>query len=702
MFAVLAMAACLGFSAAAQEMPESEESADRAIDEELKWIHAEAVVFTEIATKTKIDADLAPGMVTVLKGKDLESKGVRTVFEALSLVPGVTTSINSVGDEYVIVRGIGGSFFSGNMKLMLDGVAVNDVLSASGFAVYHIPVAQIEKIEIIRGPGSVIYGDYAYAGVIDISTRKTGSQIYAGYSDYGSYSGGAALSCAVPDKNFNISLNVSGLNSDGADVYAGKDRLYEPFAGFDFSSFSQAPGKTNEAKKDRFAALSLKYKDFSLSGQYVSNGRGDYFGLIHVLAPPEERTEISHEHKAVEAKQIVTFSENFKADMKAGMHVYEYEMDYMLGLPPVDLLGFPSGSVVDGNYTEREFYGGAELICTALGNHTILAGTKYSEVSMKDICAAATLPESQGELVSLDDETMWILKDRTRRVFSAYLQDMYYIAQNFALTGGLRYDDYNDMENCLTPRVSAVWRLAEHHILKAQYSESVRPPTFTELYSKGNSFIKGNPNLDSEKIRSYETEYIYRKPGTGARITLFCSELEDKILYPVYADTFSGENIGYRNADSTMKSKGIEIEVEQELRKDLQASLNFSYSDTEDENGKPISGATDRLANASLTYKPEQDYVFSLQYHYAGDRHRAADDPRDDLKGFHTVDLTGNIFNLFIKGLTLRGGVKNLFDADIVYPAPVFKDGNSIIGYYYRDDFPRPGRELRTEISYEF
>lgn len=672
------------------------------LDGELKWIEAESVVFTEIATKTRMDADLVPGMVTVLKGEDLESKGIRTVFEALSLVPGLMTSINSVGDEYVMVRGIGGGFFSGNMKLMLDGVVVNDILTASGFVLYQIPVAQIETIEIIRGPGSVIYGDYAYAGAIDIKTRKTGNHLYGRYSSYDStYGGGGTVSYESPEKNFSISLNLSGWNSDGADVEAGKDRLWTPVFGFDFSPYSQAPGKTNEAKEDRFAALFLKYKDFSLSGQSVVNSRGDYFGIIHTLAPPEERTETSHEHQALEAKQVLNFSDRFKADIKAGMRDYEFEVDYMLGLPPIPEIGYPLGSAASTNHEEREFYGGAEFVWKSLRQHTVLLGTKYSDISVQDAGASSTIRES-GEMEEVTDESLWQIRDKRRRLFSAYLQDMYNITEKFALTGGLRYDDYNDMGAYLTPRISAVWQVAKNHILKAQYSESVRAPTFAELYSSGNSFIRGNENLDSERIRSYETEYIWRKPGTSIRMTLFYSELKDKILYPAYADTFNSANIEYQNAENTMKTKGAEFEFEHELRKDLQTAFNISYADTDDGGGEPISGVSDWLANARLTYHPAQDYMFSLQYHYTGDRHRAPEDPRDDLDGFHTLDFTANVFNLFTKGFTLRAGVRNLFDTDIIYPAPVFKDETGTIGYYYQDDFPRPGREYWVGIAYEF
>ncbi|QTA84965.1 TonB-dependent receptor domain-containing protein [Desulfonema magnum] len=296
----------------------------------------------------------------------------------------------------------------------------------------------------------------------------------------------------------------------------------------------------------------------------------------------------------------------------------------------------------------------------------------------------------------------WLLTDKKRKIFSAYFQHMYDITENFVLIGGLRYDDYNDMGNYLTPRISGVWRFSEHHILKAQYSESVRPPTFTELYSRGTSFIRGSEDLDSERIKSYETEYIWRKPGMGIRTTLFYSELEDKILYPAYADTFSSINIEYKNAQDTLKSRGAEIEFDLEMTKELQTGFNISYTDTNDGNGESIGGVSDWLANAWLICKPVQDYEFVLRYHYTGERHRDAEDPREDLKGFHVFDLTANVFNLFKSGLTLRAGVKNFFDTDIICPAPVYKDEKGITGYYYQDDFPRPGREWWMDISYEF
>ncbi|OQX27558.1 MAG: hypothetical protein BWK80_04580, partial [Desulfobacteraceae bacterium IS3] len=668
-----------GFSSALSAQDMSLKEADENIDQELRWLKAESIVITEIATKTGMDAELVPGMVTVLQGKELEDRGIRTVYEALSLVPGINTHINSMGDKQASVRGLGGSFFSGNLKLMTDGIVMNDALNASGYATYNIPVRQIDRIEIIRGPGSVVYGEYAYAGVINVITRKNQNHVYGYYDSNEGYGGGGNLCCKFPEKDFSLNLGLSGFKSDGPDVEAGKDRLYEGFFGLKLGDFSNAPGTVNEAQKDRFANLVLKYKDFSLTGQYISGGSGDYFGIINVLPSDNKRVVILYEHKAVEAAQSISFSDFFKTDVKAGCRLYKYEFDRMEALPPITGLPLPDGSTMDitpadGSllspyYEEREFYGGADFIWKGINRHTLLLGMKYSETEMQDIWVDVnTADEHPGETIRLQGQDNWLAEDQKRSIFSTYLQDMINITDRFDITLGLRYDRYNDMGDYLTPRASAVWRLADHHILKAQYSESVRPPSFTELYSKGNSLLAGNDNLDSAHIRSYELGYIYRNPKITGRLTLFYSELKDNIEYPKYADSVGGYSIQYENIEDAVKTKGFELDFQHRLRHNLRLDGNLSFCSTEDDTGEPFNGAADWLANFGLIYKPADDYSLSLQYRYVGKRHRAPDDNRDKSNAYNTVNLTAGILNIFTKGLTLRAGVSNLFDAEIKYP----------------------------------
>ena len=107
---------------------------------------------TEIATKTKLNADYVPGMVTVLHGVDLEARGIQTVWEALGLVPGFESSFQSQGTRLLQIRGAGGVVFSGNAKILLNGISINSTFQAISTTVLNISPELIDRIEIIRGP----------------------------------------------------------------------------------------------------------------------------------------------------------------------------------------------------------------------------------------------------------------------------------------------------------------------------------------------------------------------------------------------------------------------------------------------------------------------------------------------------------------------------------------------------------------------
>jgi iron complex outermembrane receptor protein len=115
-----------------------------------------------------------------------------------------------------------------------------------------------------------------------------------------------------------------------------------------------------------------------------------------------------------------------------------------------------------------------------------------------------------------------------------------------------------------------------------------------------------------------------------------------------------------------------------------------------------VSEVANRLANLGLLYEATDDLVFSLRGRYVGDRTRVPLDTRSDLEGYVTMDAAASMFNLGIKGLTMRAGIKNIFDADIRDPAPITTDfaGNTVPTY--ANDYPRPGRLWWASLSYAF
>jgi len=127
---------------------------------------------TDIATKTKMNADYVPGMVTVLQGRELEAMGVSNVNEALSLVPGITNSMTAEGITVVNVRGTGAVFGVGKLLYLLNGRRSDNLLTASGSSLGNYNLGIVERIEVIRGPGAAMYGGYALGAVVNVITRR--------------------------------------------------------------------------------------------------------------------------------------------------------------------------------------------------------------------------------------------------------------------------------------------------------------------------------------------------------------------------------------------------------------------------------------------------------------------------------------------------------------------------------------------------
>ena len=106
-----------------------------------------------------------------------------------------------------------------------------------------------------------------------------------------------------------------------------------------------------------------------------------------------------------------------------------------------------------------------------------------------------------------------------------------------------------------------------------------------------------------------------------------------------------------------------------------------------------LEGVADILANVNLVYQPNVDWSVNTHLNYVGERHRSSIDPRSDLDAYTTVDVSANAFNFIYPGITVKLGVNNLFDEDVVSPAPIGS---------YIDDFPRPGRAVYIGLSKAF
>nr|WP_240906098.1 TonB-dependent receptor [Thiorhodococcus mannitoliphagus] len=266
-----------------------------------------------------------------------------------------------------------------------------------------------------------------------------------------------------------------------------------------------------------------------------------------------------------------------------------------------------------------------------------------------------TLRRYTGDLNFIDE-------DARRTIQSLVLQDQWSVMERLEITAGLRYDRYSDVGDNLSPRLAAVWRLTNEHLLKAQIAEAFFPPTLLQVNGQSSILSHRFPS-DAETARTTELGYIFRHDQSVARATLFDSQLKDLIVY---------ENGNYLNRGEA-RLQGVEFEWEQRFGPAWKMLANLSYTDAEDKaTDGPVPGSARWLGNLSLFYRPRPDMLLTGRWRYVGDRARGADDPRDEpLAGYNDLSLTFNWFNAGMTGLTLRAGVTNLLGETIRSPAPL-------------------------------
>ena len=662
---------------------------------------------SELATKTKMNIDFVPGIMSVLHGKDLLARGVQNVYEALGLIPGVELSRTNDGQSQILVRGIGKSFFSSKVKFLLNNTSFNATLGAAT-SLLILPIEQVERIEVIRGPGSAVYGEYASVGVINIITRKDQNTLFARTSDLDKKSYGGLFTYQLPEQDLALNLSVAQVRADGGDVDAGPDILF----GTPLEGISNAPGPINNAEQHQAIILDVNYRDYMFKWQKVEQGIGDFFGLANALPDDDQEVVRTITIQSFELSKKWQLNSQWNAKGTIGLLDFELNSDpyqlYPAGFsvpnpsPPPAVFVYTNGVLGGPNYQDDRYYVGADFTYDGMENHEWLMGVEFSWINQGNTYVERNYDPNTlfpitnpPTLVKLDGDQNWIDEDLNRRVLGIYAQDQFLVSEKLKLTMGLRFDHYDDIGSDISPRIAGVYQVADKQTLKFQLARSFRPPTFLEMYTRNNLILSGNPDLDSERIDTVEAGYVYNDGSTVFRSTLFYFVVRNLIVVDTFAKTYTNQG--------KINTGGLELEVQHQLTRTVKVDATLTTLHTlDDQTEDEVPGVSDLISNVALILQPWPDYAFGIQLKAVGDREREESDSRPDLDGYSVIDLTANVFNLGVRGFNLRAGIKNIFDNDIVYPSPMASLPNGSIVPAYLNDYPQSGRELFLQLDYSF
>ena len=614
---------------------------------------------TDLATETRLNADFVPGIVSVLNHEQMQRRGFRTLWEALSSIAGVQGTMNETGMRSISIRGIGGLFETGKVKLLLNGKPLNASASATTGTLYDTPIEQIERVELIRGPGSAEYGEFAYAGVLNVITRNEGEQYSVGVDSENSISFAALYSYDKPSRDFRASLNFAANEVPGEDIDSGPDRSPDGFE-------SYAPGPINN-KRDFVSAI-LNVESGGLTGllQLQQGNRGDHFGTNNLLPPDEKQTVISD--TVISADLTQRFDVDEKLSWEWGLNLLDNstEQNQLFLGTAQNFGGFPGDNDVfaDTLLEERRIEGRVRFEY-ALDQHLLMLEVQRANVDVRDSSRAINIdPDTGLPSDGMTDFDTPVDASDERSSTSLVLQDDYYIDARTTLNTGLRLDDYEDFGSNLSPRISLVFRQSDSQVFKAQLARAFRPP----------SLIESNGSIDSsiepETNDTIEFGHIYRQPELVLRNTIYFSQLDDLIIFR------DSVPFGYDN-DHSYSLRGYELEIEKQYARkwNLVGSLSL-----QDYVGDSLPGAAPWMLKLGAEYKLLPLTALHLQLNSIAEREREEGDDRNDFEQTNRLDLSLRSQNFFdVGGLDFRAGLSNLLGEELKHPAPVDT---------YPDDYP--------------
>lgn len=634
--------------------------------------------FVSIATGTRQHLSKSPSSTTVITAEDIANMGATTLSEVLVGVPGMHIARNTLQSSYAPTYGMRGILTgtSPHVLMMVNGIPRTSVyLGNPDEQRVELPVENIARIEVIRGPGSAVYGADAFAGTINIIT-KTAADI-------------KGTQVAVRGASFNgwDALLQHGGNMGDAQVAA-------------FLRIGSSDGQTRQIDRDAVGRsgpvnlnqdlvdgqVDISREKFRWRASYTLRdnlGRG--VGIASALDPA---SRVRSERQSTD---LSWHDPQFAQDFGLTLQAAYFQMSNVVTVPLTVIPGgvlpaFPNGVIGIPDKWERQTRLSASSVYTGIPDHRIRAGfgqdwlSIYKTSETKNFTLIPTL--SPRPMYQASGDNLY-LAPHQRQVTYAYAQDEWSFARNWTLTGGVRYDHYSDIGGTTNPRVALVWEPQSEITGKLMYGTAFRAPSFVEQYATGNPIALGNPSLTPERIRTLEGGLTWQpRYNFQTALSVFRHNITDLIGQSGSSYVNAGQQKGY----------GSELEITWLPTSSLRVSGYYAYQKNRDLITNQDAGfAPHHRLYTRVEWKTPGNWTLSGQANFVGDRARAAGDPRPQLPDYTTVDITVRS-PISKDGWDFSASVHNLFNADVREPA---KYDSKLIR-----DYPMPGRTFWLQARY--
>lgn len=623
----------------------------------------------------------SPSTVSVITKEDIENIGAVTIEEVLKTIPGILVS-HSIGYLPIFsIRGIDPDS-NGAVLIHYDGIPINNAKTGSSLYVLGRLAKNIERIEIIKGPGSALYGANAFSGVINIITKKNKGV------DMGTFVGsnddfGGWLNIGKDFDNFKVNFSAQGQMTKGSNgiIETDKQSYIDSILG---THASLAPGGINRGHDEIDIKLESSYKDkVDLYLRYIKKiNYGFGVGLFDSL---DNSGKSINENWLVGANYTIA-DETLKT---------KFDIYYSGGVQLADFNLFPSGAGARGTFETpvtrktsaltHEFETKVSTIYSGLNNHKLHLGVGFEYDSIDDITdernfivgSSGISPSLSGLVQSAQSQgKLPIIFPTTRYNYYGFLQDEWQLFNDLSLTAGVRADYFSDFGLTINPRASLVWTVSSSFTTKLMYGRAFKAPSFFEFYTNTGLTVSGNRELTPQTIQTVELSLYKVWPyKITTQLNLFWHETSDVITQPV--NYISNSTLGisdariYKNTEGD-NTYGLEFDFEYQVTDTLKFNFNYTFLDVNPKDllldDSFVVSAPKHQTYASINWEFSPNWSVNLRSTSVLGRKRAAADTRVDVKDYTKLDFTLRTKQI-LGILNIAFKIDNLLDSDIREPS---------------------------------
>ncbi|NOT54720.1 MAG: TonB-dependent receptor [Deltaproteobacteria bacterium] len=633
----------------------------------------ESVLFHDIpsvfgASKYEQKVTEAPSSITIITADEIKKYGHRTLSDILQSVNGFFVT-NDRNYSYIGARGFNRpGDYNTRLLLLVDGHRLNDSVfdQAPGGTEAPVDIDLIDRVEIIRGPSSSLYGTNAFFGVINVITKRgrdiKGVELSAEVGSYESHKGRFTLGTQFEN---GIEALLSGSYYDSR----GHNRLF--YKEFKVPGLSNGIARNADEDGSYHLFGKLSWSDFTLQGSYHSREKKIPTAAFSSVFNTD-RTLTKDEHGYVDLKYQHLFADQWDVFARLYYDRYYYRGDYLFDYSETE----EPLITLNRDITLAEWWG-AELKVTRrfFEKHRVTVGHEYRDNMIQDQRNYDVSPFAS-----------YLHDQRSLRIWAFYFQDEFAILDNLILNGGVRYDHYDTFGGTTNPRVALIYNLPSTSI-KLLYGEAFRAPNPFEQYYGSGSVFQANPDLAPEEITTYEfvvehhLDKNWRAAMTGYYYTIDGligqTETEDGLL------TF--ENL------ENIEAKGLEFELDGKYESGIEGRVSYALQEAKNQDsGEKLTNSPQHIVKLALIYPVIADKLYAgLESQYMSERRTLSG---RNTRGHFLTNFT--LFNQnLIKGLEVSGSVFNLFDE-------AYGDPGS--GEHRQEVIEQDGRTFWLKLKYAF